>query len=418
MLTWLWDNLSTIALSLVLSAAIWVAAVTAEDPTEVRPFPSPISIEYINLPEGLILVGEAPSEGSVVVRAPSSVWEQMTDEDLHLAVDLSGMSAGPHLVSVVPSLDVRPAQVVSFEPLSVRIILEQSLSREIPITVAVSGEPALGFRASTPSVSPVSAIVSGPASRVDQVIELQALADITGQRATIDARLNLIPIGNDGRQVPGVTVQPDQAMIQVPITQRGGFREVAVRVVVEGSVEPGHYLTNVSVTPPIVTVFSSDPRAVDSLPGFVETVPLQLTGARQDIERRLAINLPQGVSLVGEQDVLVQVSIAAILESRTITLAVEMQGLGPSLFAQPSPDTVGVIVTGPLTSLEALALDSMRAILDLLDLGPGTHQVTPKVIGLPGDVTVQTILPATIEIQISTSPLPTPAPPAAPSPGP
>jgi YbbR domain-containing protein len=180
--------------------------------------------------------------------------------------------------------------------------------------------------------------------------------------------------------------------------------------VVEGFVEPGYYLTNVSVTPPIVTVFSSDPSAVESLPGFVETVPLQLTGAKQDIERRLAINLPQGVSLVGGQDVLVQVSIAAIQESRTITLAVEIQGLGPSLFAQPSPDTVGVIVTGPLTSLETLGADTIRAILDLLDRGPGTHQVTPQVIGLPSDVTVQTILPSTIEVQISTTPLPTPSP--------
>lgn len=410
MLNWLWDNLSTMILSVVLSVAVWVAAVNADDPTEVRPIPSPVSIKYVNLPDGLILVGEPPSEGSVVVRAPRSVWDRLTGQDIHLTVDLSGVSAGPHQLTVVPSVDVQPAQVASFEPLGVRVNLERSLTREVPILVDVIGEPALGFRASTPSFTPVTATVSGPASTVDQVAELHAQANISGQRETFDARLSLVPVGTDGQQVAGVTIQPDQAMIQVPITQRGGFREVAVRVVVEGFVEPGYYLTNVSVTPPIVTVFSSDPSAVESLPGFVETVPLQLTGAKQDIERRLAINLPQGVSLVGGQDVLVQVSIAAIQESRTITLAVEIQGLGPSLFAQPSPDTVGVIVTGPLTSLETLGADTLRAILDLLDRGPGTHQVTPQVIGLPSDVTVQTILPSTIEVQISTTPLPTPSP--------
>ena len=106
---------------------------------------------------------------------------------------------------------------------------------------------------------------------------------------------------------------------------------------------------------------------------------------------------------------LVQVSIAAIQESRTITLEVETQGLGPSLFAEPSPDTIGVIVTGPLTTLETLGPDTLRAILDLLDLDPGTHQVAPQVVGLPGDVTVQTILPSTIEDVISTTPIPTPS---------
>jgi YbbR domain-containing protein len=409
MLHWLWDNLSTMVLSLILAVAVWVAAVNADDPTEVRPIASAIPIEYTNLPQGLIRVGEAPSEGNVVVRAPRSVWDQLTAQDVHLTVDLSTLSAGPHQLEVVPSVDVQPAQVASFEPLSVRINLEQSLTREIPITVDVVGEPALGFRALSPSVTPVAATVSGPASSVDQVAGLHVRADIAGQRENFDSKLNVVPIGSDGQQVSGVTIEPDQANVQVSISQRGGFREVAVRVVVEGSVEAGYYLTNVSVTPPIVTVFSSDPSLVESLPGFVETVPLQLTGAKQDIERRLGLNLPQGVSLVGDQDVLVQVSVAAIQESRTITLSVEAQGLGPSLYAQPSPDTIGVIVTGPLTTLETLGPDTLRAVLDLLDLGPGTHQVSPKVIGLPSDVTVQTILPSTIEVVISTSPIPTPS---------
>lgn len=418
MLQWLWDNLSTMVLSLVLAVAIWVAAVNADDPTEVRPISTPVPIEYVNLPEGLILVGEAPAEGSVVVRAPRSVWDQLTAQDVHLSVDLTGIGTGPHQMSVSPSVDVQPAQVASFEPLSVRVNLEQSLTREIPITVDVIGEPALGFRASTPSVSPVAAIVGGPASIVDQVSELHVRANITGQRENFDAKLSLVPTGTDGQQISGVTIQPDQVAVKVGITQRGGFREVAVRVVVEGSVEAGYYLTNVNVTPPIVTVFSSDPSAVESLPGFVETVPLQLAGSKQDIERRLAINLPQGVSLVGDQDVLVQVSIAAIQESRTITLNVETQGLGASLYAQPSPDTIGVIVTGPLTTLETLGPDTLRAVLDLLDLGPGTHQVAPKVIGLPSDVTVQTILPSTIEVVISITPIPTPSPTAEPTPRP
>jgi len=37
MLNWLWDNLSTMILSVVLSVAVWVAAVNADDPTEVLP---------------------------------------------------------------------------------------------------------------------------------------------------------------------------------------------------------------------------------------------------------------------------------------------------------------------------------------------------------------------------------------------
>jgi YbbR domain-containing protein len=107
---------------------------------------------------------------------------------------------------------------------------------------------------------------------------------------------------------------------------------------------------------------------------------------------------------VGEQTVLVQVGVAAIESSLTVTRSLDIQGLGHGLYATPSPDTVSVILTGPLPVLERLSLEDVRVILDLLDLGIGTHQVTPQVIVLPSGVTAQAVLPATVEVTITTRP--------------
>jgi len=49
-------------------------------------------------------------------------------------------------------------------------------------------------------------------------------------------------------------------------------------------------------------------------------------------------------------------------------------------------------------------------ILDLLDLGVGTYQITPQVIVLPTDIVVQTILPDAIEVTITSTPPATPTP--------
>jgi hypothetical protein len=102
--------------------------------------------------------------------------------------------------------------------------------------------------------------------------------------------------------------------------------------------------------------------------------------------------------------VLVQVSIAAIEDSLTIERKIEFQGLGPDLNAAISPTTVDVILTGPLSTLAALTPEDVHVVLNLLNLPPGLHQVTPEVIDLPDRVTAKTILPATVEVLITAGP--------------
>ena len=68
---------------------------------------------------------------------------------------------------------------------------------------------------------------------------------------------------------------------------------MVVKVASTGQVASGYRLTNISVFPPTVTVFSTNPSLVDRLPGFVETSPLDLTGVKDDIDIRLPLEPAQ-----------------------------------------------------------------------------------------------------------------------------
>jgi YbbR domain-containing protein len=156
---------------------------------------------------------------------------------------------------------------------------------------------------------------------------------------------------------------------------------------------------------------------VNSLPGVVETAPLSLDGAKEDITTRLALSLPASISVVGEQNVLVQVGISPIQSSLTISnKKVEVIGLPSNLTAQISPETVDVILSGPLPLLDALSSQDVRVIVDVTGLEAGTHQLTPKVEILVSNISVESILPATLEVvltssgSISSTPLPTTTP--------
>jgi len=128
--------------------------------------------------------------------------------------------------------------------------------------------------------------------------------------------------------------------------------------------------------------------------------------------------LPEGVELVRNHSVLVQVSVAAIEGSITFTLPVDVEGLSPDLIANVAPETIDVIIAGPLKTLEFLNPEDFQVVLDLTGLPPGVYQRTPFVEFLPQDVRVQTTLPETIEVTISLAPTPTPTSTQTPGPSP
>ncbi|MDP3186676.1 MAG: hypothetical protein Q8M58_15560, partial [Anaerolineales bacterium] len=139
-----------------------------------------------------------------------------------------------------------------------------------------------------------------------------------------------------------------------------------------------------------------------ALPGYVETTPLDLNGASADIEIRLNLNLPAGVALVGEQNVLVQVGISAIQSSLKLTnRPVEINNLSATLQAKVSPENVDVILSGPLPVLDTLAPSDVHVVIDVKGLGVGTHHLTPTVPMVIAGVTVESILPGTVEVIIS-----------------
>ena len=161
----------------------------------------------------------------------------------------------------------------------------------------------------------------------------------------------------------GLTINPESVRVNIPISQQGGFRDVAVKVVVQGQQAAGYRIENISVFPPVVTVFAEDPELVNELPGVVETLPLDLQDRNEDISTRLSLDLPENITLVGAQTVQVQVSISPIQTSVTLlNQPINVIGLSEGLGAQVFPQAVDVIISGPVPVLEAIYIAGHNGI--------------------------------------------------------
>ena len=400
-------------LSFALAIAVWISAVTAADPNEERIYPRSLQIEIIGQDPALVITSGSVPTVSLTLSAPRSIWDRLINEQVAVraVIDLSGVAVGTQTVPIQVQVGIRPVQIITYTPRSVRITLEKLVSRSVPVRIIQRGELSVGFQSDPPVPSQGEVNVTGPATAVGLVESAQAILDISQVQESINRSLDLVPVDATDQRVSGVTLIPDRINVSEVITQRGGYRNVVVKVMPTGKIASGYRLTNIIVSPPAVTVFSADPRLVNDLPGYIETASLNLNGVKDDFDVRLELSLPKGISVVGEPTILVQVGVATIEGSITITFnKVNVTGLAEGMVGKVSPETVDVILSGPLPVLDVLRPENLQVTVDLKDAKVGTYQRTPKVELTVGDVRVDSILPGTVEVTVALAPSPTPSP--------
>jgi YbbR domain-containing protein len=225
--------------------------------------------------------------------------------------------------------------------------------------------------------------------------------DVSQAQLAITRTISLQAVDANEQAIDGLTITPDQITVTQYITQRGGYRNVVVKVTSAGQVENGYRLTNLSVYPPTVTIFSSDPQQVNEIPGYIETVPVDLNGVKDDQDLKVALNLPSGVSVVGDQTVQVQVGIAAIEGSITLNnMRIELVGLAEGIFGRVSPETVDVIISGPLPLLDGLKSRDVSVVVEMNGEDVGNYQRTPRVLLKSAELSVESILPGSVEVNV------------------
>ncbi|MBN1230273.1 MAG: hypothetical protein JXA19_00245 [Anaerolineales bacterium] len=404
----IWTELSSLILSVVLAMAVWVSAVVSEDPNIEKLYPNSIPLQIKGLAEDKVLLNDLPGSVRVELRAPDSIWEVLTTEGnlLKAEVDLTGLENGPHDLPIKVTSSLSPVQVLDILPGTITADIEDKSVRRVYIQAKVDGIPALGFSAEDPQLSQDYILLTGGATLIDSIATVEINVDITGLRSTFEEELIPSAYNENGKVVEGVYFDPETIMVTVPIVQAGGYRDVAVAVSTVGQLSNGYRVTNISVSPPTVTVYSSDPDLVADLPGYVRTAPLDLSNHSDDIEINLPLDLPDGVAMVSEdgsdRSVSVFVGVAAIVNSQPATVDIAIEGLNPGLEVTISPEQVDIILSGPIPALETITPEDLYLYVDLSEFSiPGVYSVKPIAEIFNDSVTIDSVLPSIIEVEIS-----------------
>ena len=388
--------------ALILAIIVWVSSVTSSDPNEVVSYTTPVSLTVLGQNPDLLVTEQSATELSITLRAPRSVQEQISRNfnQITARINLSGLTAGAY--DLVPEIELagfKPVQVVGIEPAEINIILEQISTKTLDITVLQTGSLPISYESGEAVLSSDSVELLGPLSKVSEVNDVVANIDLSNTTTTITRIVELSPIDRRGNLVEGVSLNPTSITVEVPIKQLVGYRNVFIKIVTTGTIAQGYHLTGLLVTPPNVTIYTSDPTIADEMPAFLDTAPINLSGAYEDFSINVELQLQDGIIVVGNQQVMVEVGIEAIQSStQFVGVPVEIINLGRGLTVNISPDKVDVYISGPMNLLEELTADKIRVTLDLSNRSPGTYQLSPDVLLNDADLRLDSILPGTIEV--------------------
>lgn len=397
------DSLGTFVLALALAVIVWIVAVQEENPIEQGEFPELITVNVHNQPAGTTFLPSGFDEQvRLTIRAPLSTWRDLRADKCTAWIDLEGRGPGDYEVPVEHGCTDSNIRVLELRPATVPVRLKQEISRTVPVQLQLYGSAALGYTIDREQtiLDPAFVTVTGPTSIVEQVNKATLDLYLRDEKETLTGVRSVVARQANGESVGGfVTIEPTSVQVTVPIVQQTGFNEVAVRPKLVGTVAAGYWLRSVTVDP-LTVMLVGDPDVVSKITGFVETAPLDISEATGDVIERVALNLPEGASTVGVQGALITVSVSAQQGSLTVVRRPVVRGLSTDLTARISPEEVEVALVGPMPRLNSLVDEDVYVYVELVDKGVGKHIVDLTYL-VPEGLQVGSILPATVEVEIS-----------------
>ncbi len=403
------NNLSWLMACFALSFVVWIVATIQSDPIVQQTFSNiPVQVE---IRDGYILA-DTPrvSNVRVIVRGQRSAISLLTSEDIVVSADLTQTSGGTQTIPLRVTVNRRGVFTVDTQPTQLTLVTEQVVAEQRRVEISVSALPPVDYTYETPTSDILQATVSGGSSDVANVSAVRAEIDLTNQRNPFVVETVLVPINASGSRVFDVTVEPRTTRVRTNIYPREDVRQLAVRPDIRlATLENGYMMTSIAYDPQIIYV-SGDRSVLETLGSTVDTQEISLANQTQNFTTQVSLILPPGVVILGDQSsIQVTIGIVAQSSARQIdNVPVEVIGLASGLRAVLTPDTVSVVLSGPVTVIDAVQADQVRAIVDLNTAPTGNSEVQPQIIIDQGQTTLDTtLIPATIGVTIlDTTPTP------------
>jgi YbbR domain-containing protein len=186
----IFKNLGLKITSVLLSILLWIFA-TSRGLSEIS---LDVPLEFKNIPPGLELIDYDVKSVSLNIEGQERLIRSIRPKDIRVWIDLTKAKKGEGIYVINRNNISLPLAVTlkSITPTSVKILLEESISKTVKVTPIVVGIPETGYYVKSIIVVPQTVEIEGPSSKIRKVDKVKTEPlDITGRSETLTKDLKL-----------------------------------------------------------------------------------------------------------------------------------------------------------------------------------------------------------------------------------
>jgi YbbR domain-containing protein len=277
---YLLENWTLKATAILLALILWLFVRGEPGPERVVSVPLEVQV-----PSHMEITNERPTSIEVTMRgmAFSNMWFNQALPSC--IINLQNAEEGRHVVTLTPGNVRLPKgsgiEVLTVNPVRVTLVLERTISKEVPIAVPIRGEPFRGFEVYGKISKPATVIITGPRSRIESVnevpteaVSINGLKQPTRSFVSLNLKDNAIRTSLAGPVQVDVQIGPRRKLYtiaQVPVTTDDESYTAT----------PGHISIQVLASPDLISTLTPadfnatvDTKALDPLKLPVKVRPL------------------------------------------------------------------------------------------------------------------------------------------------
>lgn len=155
-----------------------------------------VPIEFKNIPKGMEILRQSVKEVSLNISGPDRLLKVIRPSEIRVIIDLSNAKKGESIFYIDRNNVTVPStiKVQRIEPTNIRILMDESVKKTVPIKAFVVGEPQRGYRIIEIKTDPSHIKIEGAKTEINKINFLRTEPiDVSGldEDLTQNVRLNM-----------------------------------------------------------------------------------------------------------------------------------------------------------------------------------------------------------------------------------
>lgn len=388
-------------IAILMAIALWFIVVANNDDLMRTYTIANIPITYTNEDTlesdyGLRLIEGQDQMVTVKVTGPYASLYSLTTNDIQVRVNLANFqkpgtytintsSQSTNCTLIVNSSSVRESEIST--PNSFQIVIDEVITKEVPVTIQVDGTPSTGYMYDDPEGEQDSVSVTGPKTVVNQIRKATAVVpaeDSTGLTKTTSvlASFTFLDEKNQPVDQTHLTSEPNDYSVTIPVYAVAKL-PLTINLISSDTVDKNS--VKATIDPQEIAVYGAE-EVISKLTAIsLGDLQLSTVSLDEDDPITIPIELPAGVTRVQGEATSAKVTIQAVgmstREMPVTRITLQNSGSDPNLTATLRTTSVNIRIQAETAALANLTADAFHviAVFNADELGPGIHEVPIEV---------------------------------------